>query len=160
MKLWIAAISAVAVQPLVLAARIAPDLFGSKEPMYGVGFFLIAVVAVAAAATLLIGIPVFLALRKFQRDGWTSLGVAGFLTGALPFVFSWPSRMEGYSSGQNWHGKYVALYIDGTPTKYAWLTYAENLALFGLHGSIGALVFYAVWRRLDRTQPLAQPSEA
>ena len=153
MKIWTSAIAAVAVQPVVLAARLAPDFLGTSQPMYGMGFFFMAVVVVASAVTLLIGVPAFLLLRRFRREGWTSLSIAGAILGMLPFAFSWPSRLEGYSSGQNWHGKYVDIYVNGTPTGYAWLTYVENLVFFGLHGLVGALVFYTVWRRLSRSIP-------
>jgi hypothetical protein len=151
MRIWIASIAAVAVQPLVFAGRIAPDYFASLQPFYGVGFVLLSVVVVAAAVVLILGIPTFLLLRKFQRMGWTSLAIAGFVLGALPIAaLSCPHRLEGYSSGGNWHGKYVDIYINGAPTTYAWLIYGENVMYFGLHGLVGALVFYAVWRKLDR----------
>jgi hypothetical protein len=148
MRIWIASIAAVAVQPLVLAVRIAPDYISSPQPVYGVGFFLLSVVVVAAAVVLVFGIPAFLILRKFQREGWGSLAIVGFVLGALPVMFSWPIRLVGYSSGQNWHGKYVETYVNGIPTTYAWLTFGENVFYFGLHGLAGALVFYAVLRRL------------
>lgn len=150
MRIWIASIAAVAVQPLVFAGRIAPDYLASSQPLYGVGFVLLSVVVVAAAVVLILGIPTFLMLRKFQREGWASLAIAGFVLGALPVAISWPRRLEGFSSGQNWHGKYVDIYISGAPTTYAWLTYGENVLYFGLHGLAGALVFYAVWHRLRR----------
>ena len=150
MRIWIASIAAVAVQPIVLALRIVPDYVASPQPLYGVGFILLSVVVVAAAVVLVLGIPAFHILHKFQREGWGSLAIAGFVLGALPAVFSWPSRFEGFSSGHNWHGKYVETYVNGTPTTYAWLSYGENILYFGLHGLAGALVFYAVWRRLGR----------
>ena len=149
MRIWLASIAAVAVQPLVFAGRIAPDYFASSQPLYGVGFVLLSVVVVAAAVVLILGIPTFLLLSKFQREGWASLAIAGFALGVLPVAFSWPRHQEGFSSGQNWHGKYVDLYINGAPTTYAWFTYAENGMYFGLHGLAGALTFYAVWRKLQ-----------
>ncbi len=156
MRIWIASIAAVAVQPIVLALRFAPDYLTSPQPLYGVGFFVLSVVVVAAAVVLVLGIPAFLILHKYQREGWRSLAFAGFVLGALPFVFSWPGRLEGFSSGQNWHGKYVETYVNGVPTTYAWLTYGENILYFGLHGLAGALVFYAVWRKLGRPNKLLQ----
>jgi hypothetical protein len=158
MKTWIAAIAAVVVQPLVFAARMTPDLIGSSQSLYGLGFFFVAVLSVAAGATLLFGVPAFFVLRKYGHDGWLSLGLTGFLIGAIPLSFSWPAQSAGYSAGGNWHGKYVELYINGVPTEYAWLTYAENIALFGLHGLIGALVFYGVWRRLSRSNHSLHPT--
>lgn len=150
MKIWIAALAAVVVQPIVFAARIAPDLIGSSQPTYGLGFMLLAVVVVGAGMMLLFGVPAFIALRRFGRDSWASIGTTGFLVGALPVSFSWPKKIEGYSSSQNWHGMHVDIYVNGVPTDFAWLTFAESVTFFGLHGLFGALTFYAVWRRLNR----------
>ena len=150
MRIWIAGVAAVLIQPFVLALRMAPDFIGSSQPIYGLGIFLVAVIAVSAAMIFLFGIPTFLVLRKLRRDGWASLCTAGFVLGVLPVLFSWPTNIEGYSSGQNWHGRYVELYVNGIPTKYAWFTYAENAAFFGLHGLVGALVFYTVLRHWHR----------
>jgi hypothetical protein len=154
MSIWIAALAAVAVQPLVLLARIAPDYLASPQPLYGIEFMLLAVVVVAAAAVLILGIPAFLVLHKLHREGWVSLAIAGFVLGGLPASFSWPRHLEGYSAGQNWHGTYVETYVNGAPTNYAWLTYAEGVLFFALHGLAGALVFYAVWRRRENADKL------
>jgi hypothetical protein len=150
MKLWLSALAAVAVQPLLFLLRIAPVYFASSQPLYGIGFGLLAIVAVAAALVLILGIPTFLALLKLHRQGWGSVALAGLLLGALPASLSWPRRLEGFSAGQNWHGKYVQTYVNGFPTSFAWLTYGENVAFFALHGVVGAIVFYAVWRWSER----------
>lgn len=150
MRIFVAAIAAVAVQPVVFLIRVAPDYFASTTPVYGLGLYLAAVVVVAAAAVLLLGIPTFLLLLRFGRANWISVAISGFFLGMLPAAISWPSRLEGYSSGENWHGKYVDTYVQGVPTSYAWLTYAEGVLFFGLHGLAGALMFYAVWRRIQR----------
>jgi hypothetical protein len=157
-RTWVAAVAAVLVQPVVLAIRLAPDLIGSTNPIYGLGFMVLAVIAVAAAVLLLVGLPTFFILRRFGRENRSSVGLAGFVLGALPVAFFWPSRMEGYSSGQNWHGYYVELYVNGAPTQYAWFTYAENVLFFGLHGFVGAMVFYAIWRRLGRPNQSFPPT--
>lgn len=148
MKIFFAALSAIAIQPLLFALRLAPVFLASPGPFYGIGLVFIAVVGVSAAAVLVLGIPAFLVLRKLDRVGWISVGTAGLVSGALPVALMWPKKLEGYSSGQNWHGEYVDLYINGNPTYYAWATYGEDVLFFGLHGLVGALVFYAVWRRL------------
>ncbi|TFV90133.1 hypothetical protein E4K72_21110 [Oxalobacteraceae bacterium OM1] len=150
MNIWIPALVAVVVQPFVTLARIAPDYLASAQPLYGIGFLVLAVVAVAAAVVLLLGIPAFLVLRKFRRDGWMSIGTAGLLLGASPAALAWPRRLAGYSAGRNWHGNYVETYVNGAPTRYAWLAYGEDVLWFGLHGLLASLVFYAVWRALDR----------
>jgi hypothetical protein len=152
MRIWIASVAAVAVQPLVFAVRIAPVYFASSQSLNGIGFILVSVIVVAAVVVLTLGIPTFLLLRKFQRVSWASLAVAGFALGALPMAaFSWPRDLEGYSSGATWHGKYVDFYVNGVPTTYAWSSYGESVMYFGLHGLVGALVLYAVWRRPDPT---------
>jgi hypothetical protein len=150
MRIFIASIAAVAIQPAVFLLRIAPAYFASPTPFHGLGLVLAAVVAVAAVAVLLLGIPIFLLLRKHGHVKWTSLATAGLCIGMLPAALLWPRKLEGYSSGQNWHGRYVDTYINGMPTAYAWLTYAESVLYFGVHGLIGALTFYVVWRRMGR----------
>ena len=39
--------------------------------------------------------------------------------------------------------------IDGKTTLYGWLSYAESAAIFGLHGTAGALAFYFTWKWLQ-----------
>jgi membrane protease YdiL (CAAX protease family) len=158
MKTLLASLAAVAVQPLMFLARIAPDLIASAQATYGVGFFLLAVGVVAAAVVPILGIPAFLVLRRFRRDSWSTRAPTGLILGALPTAFAWPRHLEGYSAGSNWHGKYVQTYVDGAPTECAWLSFVENLIFFGLHGLVGALVFYGVWRRLARAEDRLQPA--
>lgn len=150
MNIWIAALAAVLVQPLVVLVRLAPDYFASRGQLYGIEFMLVAVLAVAAATVLLLGIPIFLVLQKFHRVSWSSLAISGFLLGGLLAAFSWPKHLEGFSAGLNWHGTYVNTYVNGIPTKYAWFTYAEGILFFALHGLVGALMFYAVFRKQKR----------
>ena len=159
MRIWLASLAAVLVQPLVLAVRIAPYYFASSDPLYGAGAVFLSVVVVAAAVVLMLGVPAFLVLRRFHREGWTSLAIAGFLLGALlAAVPSWPRYQEGYSAGENWHGRYVDTYINGVPTTYAWLSYAENVFYFGIHGLVGAIAFYLVWRILQRRADSVVPA--
>lgn len=148
MKIFFAALAAIAIQPFLFLLRLAPVFLTSQGPFYGIGLMIVAVIGVSAAAVVIFGIPAFLMLRKLDRVGWTSMGTAGLVSGALPVALMWPKKLQGYSSGQNWHGEYVDIYINGNPTFYAWATYGEDVLFFGLHGLVGALVFYAVWRRL------------
>jgi hypothetical protein len=157
MNIWIAALAAVLIQPIVMLLRLVPDYLASPQPLYGIGFMMVAVLAVASAAVLILGIPTFLVLRKFGKDGWLSMASAGFILGALPNIFFWPKQMEGYSAGHNWHGTYVDTYINGIPTSYAWLSYAEGVFIFALHGLIGALVFYTAWRSAYQRNNSALP---
>ena len=150
MNIWLAAFAAVLAQPLVFLLRLAPAYFASPGPMHGIGFLLVAVVAVAAAVVLLLGVPVFLLLRRFHRDTWGWLALTGALLGGALAAFSWPRKLEGYSAGHTWYGRYVETYVDGIPTMYAWLSYGESVLFFALHGLIGAVVFYAMLRRRER----------
>jgi hypothetical protein len=153
MRILLASIAAILVQPLTYVLFFTPYYLAAypAEPLPSdVGFFLLWVIAVASAAVIVLGIPAFILLRKFNREGWTSLAIAGFVLSAVPVAFSWPRRIDGHSSSNNWHGYFVETYVNGMPTTYAWLEYFEGVIYFGLHGLIGALVFYAVWRRLDK----------
>jgi hypothetical protein len=153
MRILLAPIAAILVQPAILVLRFLPDYLLAPSPQSfpsGVGSFLIFVFIFATVAVFFLGIPTFILLRKFNRDGWFSLGISGFLLSAVPAAFFWPQQNESYSASSNWHGKFIKTYIEGLPTNYAWLIYFENIFFYGLHGLIGALVFYAVWRRLDK----------
>jgi len=149
MRIAIASLAAVAVQPLVFFVRIAPDYFAAPVPMNGIGFVVLGIVVVGAAVVLLLGIPTYLFLRNSGHTNFPTIAIAGTLLGALPTALFWPRHREGYSSGHNWHGKYVATYINGVPTQYAWLNYGEDILYFGLHGLVGALIFHATWRAID-----------
>lgn len=154
MRTLAAAAAAIAVQPVLFFGRLVPDLLISPGPLYGGTFLLLCVVIVAALAVVVLGIPTFFLFRHFGIANSRALGAAGFLFGALPIaVLSWPSSHAGYSSSGNWHGMYVASYVDGTPTFYAWLIQAENVLFYGLHGLSAALVFSLVWRKLDAKKP-------
>ena len=151
MRILAASIAAVLIQPVVFMARLSPAYFESPQGFSGLGFILMYVLAVATAAVVILGIPAFLLLMKCQRANWRSVAATGFALAMLPsVVLSWPRRLTGYSSGVNWHGKYVDIYINGEPTKYAWLTFGESTLYFGIHGLVGALAFYMVWRQVDR----------
>jgi hypothetical protein len=159
MRILLAPIAAILVQPAILVLRFLPDYLLAPSPQSfpsGVGSFLLFVLIFATAAVIFLGIPTFILLRKFNRDNWFSLGISGFLLSAVPVAFLYPQKRDGFSSGGNWHGKFVETYIDGLPTNYAWLIYFENIFFYGLHGLIGALVFYAVWRRLDKRKKLIE----
>jgi hypothetical protein len=148
-RFLIAAFSAAAVQPLIFLVRVAPDLFASSDAMDGFASFLVDIAVVALAVILILGIPCYWFLWAFGRVGWSSLMIAGTLLGMLPVVFMWPRQLPGFSADDNWHGRTVTTYADGIPTSYAWMQYGETVLFFGLHGLVGALVFYATLRRLE-----------
>ncbi len=146
-------IAAVVIQPVVFWAWfLLPALFYGAavtiKDIFAMAFY---VIVVAFAFVVVLGVPLFLVLRYFNRANWLHLCVSGFLAGAIPLaVYSWPSssRFNGYSSGGNWHGRYVELFVNGAPTTYGWLSYAESVTKFGVHGVVAALIFLFVWQRL------------
>jgi hypothetical protein len=46
------------------------------------------------------------------------------------------------------HGQYRETLVNGVPTGWAWLSYLEGLAFFGIQGTAGGLAFYWAWRKL------------
>jgi hypothetical protein len=92
------------------------------------------------------------------------IALAGFLIGTpLPLVVGWPrdhpgsgSWSRGYFYGQNRN-----FVIDGVPTAYGWLAYAQSVVIEGLDGAAGALAFHFTWKWLRRGESdLTSPSTA
>ena len=161
MRVWIASLAAVLIQPLVYAVRIAPAYFASPTPLYGAGPAFVSIVIAAAAVVLVLGVPTFFLLRRLRLAGVVSLAISGFVLGAMTAaVPGWPRYLEGFSAGENWHGRFVNTYVNGVPTKYAWLTYAESVFYFGVHGFVGALTFYLVWRLFEVRANMARAEAA
>ena len=118
---------------------------GSTE---GVVIVAVAVTLMAGAVVLLLGVPVFLLLRRWQRDSWWTMAWAGGVLGTLPgSILAWP-ELYGPNERSHWHGQYVYTYLDGEPTRYAWYKVVESMGAYALLGMATALVFYAVWRWL------------
>jgi len=150
--LLLPSLAALAVQPVVfLLHTLVPQLLaGRTGPVYGLATVVVSIVLFAAAHLLFLGIPAFLFMRNRGRATAARMTAAGFVCG-LPFiaVLGWPSRYgPGVSGGSTWHGEYREMLVNGVPTVWAWLSYAEGLAFFGLQGATGGLAFYAVWLKL------------
>ena len=145
----LATIAAIAIQPfvfillfllpmLVLGADFPPAEF-IGTPLFSALF--------AAPFVVVIGIPSLLLLRHFNRLSWLSLSSVGFIAAATPIaIYGW-SEYPGSSSAGNWYGTPIDFVIDGQKTFFGWLSYAQGVLLFGLHGLAGALAFYFAWRR-------------
>jgi len=155
----LASLAAVLIQPFVFVLRLLPEFWGARLPnMNEVEFFLFAIVLVSLAHVLILGIPLFLLLRRFGRANWTTLSIGGFVAGFIPSaVVGWPRFLKGYSSGGNWHGRHVEFYLDGVPTNYAWLAYLQDTFQFGIHGLVGGLVFFLVWKKMNQSNSALQP---
>jgi hypothetical protein len=147
---------------LVSASLAAPALYGIYIYFYlaalgsrasGLEFVLAIAWLVCMAHLVLLGLPIFLVLRRRDRLTWATVPALGFLAGSLPLgVLAYPSYLPGYSSGANWHGRYVTLYENGEPTRYAWLGHVETCLSFGILGAVAALVFWRVWSALGSSR--------
>ena len=152
MAVLLAAIIA-ALVPMVLLAvlglfSLMIDASAGYLSMESVVMVAVVVTLVAGATVLLLGVPAFLLLRHWRRDSWWTMALAGALPGSAQALYlDWPN-MPGYTLQENWHGKFVFIYLYGEPTRYAWFKLAESMGTYALLGVATALVFYAVWRWL------------
>lgn len=157
-----ASLAAILVQPAVfailMAVLFAIDLLGGSTMNDGdaqrifvalaqLSFFVILVAAVFVAV---LGVPLFLALKRMGRLGWRSILLAGLLAAAVPYaIFAFPPWPDStgvrVSYGEKWHGTYREFIVDGVYTIYGWLNYLEGIVLFGIQGLAGAAMFYFVW---------------
>jgi hypothetical protein len=144
-----ASFAAIAIQPIVfvmlfLLPMVALGAEISRKDFLSLPLFS---ALIAVPFVVIVGIPSLIILRHFNRLSWRSLGAVGFIAAALPIaIYSW-SDYPGYSSGGNWYGAPADFVINGRKTPFGWLQYAQGILEFGLHGLIGALVFYLVWHR-------------
>ncbi|MFC3552492.1 hypothetical protein ACFOLC_15920 [Lysobacter cavernae] len=145
----ISSLAAIAVQPFVFIASFGIPLAiaGDLSSLADVARYSFFPALFAIPFVLFVGIPATLILVHFGKLRWWLLAFIGFIAAAAPIAFSGPGGSPGYSSGGNWHGKYVDLVINGEPTLYGWLNHLESIFFFGLHGLVGATVFYVLWRR-------------
>jgi hypothetical protein len=144
-----ASLLAIAVQPIVFLLWIAlpPLIAGDDLPLADMASTSLFAAVIAIPFVLLIGIPSALVLRRFGHLRWLPLAAIGFISAALPIAINLPGGDSGSSSGGNFYGRAVDYVIAGEPTIWGWLSYAQSVLFFGLHGLIGASVFYLVWRR-------------
>lgn len=156
----LATFAAIAVQPFVffmwanLPALIAGKTLSTGE-LFGTPLF---AALFAMPFVVLTGIPVHIILRRLNFLSWRSLGAVGFLAAALPIAIDgFAERATDY--GGSWHGTSVSFVIEGKRTLYGWLSYAEMVLLFGLHGLIGALTFFFVWRFVESHRSLSKTDD-
>ena len=145
----LATVSAIAIQPFVLFAwfllpALITDGHVSSSDLLGIPLF---AALISVPFVIVVGIPALLFLRHFKWLSWWSLGMVGLAVAALPVaVYGWP-EYAGSSIGGNWYGTPVEFVVNGKKTFYGWLNYAQSVVFFGLHGFVGALAFFFVWRR-------------
>lgn len=152
-----ATVAAVLVQPLVFVAWIflpwlvegASFTFKDLAEVLALSGY---VWLFATCHVLFLGIPLFLILRRIDSATGPFVSATGFIAGAIPnAIYSWPlwGNSSGFSSGGTWHGKFVRFVIDGEVTIYGWFSYVESVLMFGVHGLVGAMIFYWVWRKVQ-----------
>lgn len=145
----LATIAATAIQPLVFILLFLLPMLALGADIPAKDFFSIPLFSALFAMPFVVvfGIPSLLILRRFNRLSWLSLGSIGLIAAALPVaIYGW-SDYPGFSSGGSWYGTPVNFVIDGQKTLYGWLSYAQSILFFGLHGLTGGIVFFSVWHR-------------
>jgi hypothetical protein len=145
----ISSLGAIVVQPLVFIASIGilMAIAGDLSSLADVARYSFFPALFAIPFVLFLGIPATLFLAHLGKLRWWLLALIGFVAASIPTVISGPGGSPGYSSGGNWHGRYVDFVINGEPTIYGWLNHIQSVFFFGLHGLVGATVFYVLWRR-------------
>jgi hypothetical protein len=108
--------------------------------------FLLYCLSVATAYVVILGIPTYLLLRRFNAIRWWSTIGAGFVLGSISVaILTWPLRYPELRTSASVDG--VQTMIDGTPTVAGWLQYGSTVAFFGACGTIAALAFWVAYRK-------------
>lgn len=124
------------------AAAVFALIFGDLK-VFTPAFVIIAVVAVC------LGLPVYLAARAARNDTPRVAAIMGFVVGAVvPAIVVLSSTPD-----QAWVGD-TATVIDGSYTVAGWLQNLGFIALFGLLGLGGALLFWLLIRRAASNEGL------
>jgi hypothetical protein len=100
---------------------------------------------VAIAHALLLGLPLFLLVRRGRsRAGIVACALGGFVVAAIPIGALALLSMIGVQSASS-DGQPTV--VNGVPTLAGWLQYARLVGLTGLLGLIGGLAFWATTQR-------------
>jgi hypothetical protein len=103
------------------------------------------------AHILLVGIPITLLLRKYQRLNWVSMIFSGFIVGCIScsiliLLTSYESSGTSYKAGSEW------LVINGSLTVEGWKNHAMSVLRSGALGSVVSGVYYAVLSKIGSTR--------
>ena len=135
-----------------------PFIFHSEEmssALNQVVFFVFWAISVTSVIVLILGVPVYLMLYKYNKASLTSLGAVGFI---IPIIIIlvldfWLSSSNGsYSSGQNYHGTFREMVVENERTFWGWVSFTEQVITFGLYGLLGAIVFGKTVSSLEQSQ--------
>ncbi len=144
---------AIATQPLffVFNMAILPMIAGQEVPLTDVGSISVVATVVAVPFVLVVGVPSALLLRRVEHFRYWPLATIGFIFAALPIaVWRLPVGNAGYSLGGNLYGHVEPFIVDGGPTIWGLLDYAQSIFIFGLRGFVAASVFFVAWRARTR----------
>jgi hypothetical protein len=115
------------------------------SPMLGVSVFI-----AAFALASLVGLPLFLLLRRYSfADGWLA-GAVGLIIGATVGAnMFWPLKYPELKT-TSWRGSdanRIYTMIDGVPTQVAWNDFYAAATIFGVIGTLAGLVFWVLMTR-------------
>jgi hypothetical protein len=101
------------------------------------------VLGVAVAHATLLGLPLFLFLRKRGWANAPSSACAGFVISAVPLgAIAWPRPPPGSRASVNG----IPTVVDGATTLAGWLYHGKLLVLLGLIGALSGVVFWSTLR--------------
>lgn len=99
---------------------------------------------VAVTHSLLIGLPLFLLVRRMRSDaGIAACTLGGFVVAAIPIGVLALISMIGVRSAST-NG--TPTIVNGAPTLFGWIEYVRTIGLAGLLGLVGGLTFWAAMR--------------
>ncbi|MEO9585896.1 MULTISPECIES: hypothetical protein [Marinobacter] len=104
---------------------------------------------------LFLSLPALLIIRWLSRLTLIPVLTVGFLSSTIPSAFKfWPIK-DPYYSGigrSRFFGEAVVTSVDGIPTIWGWIIYAQKLAMIGaLFGVTSALVFWFFYRKVHKS---------
>jgi len=145
MKLLAATLASILAVLLLNLAVVLVRILISGQPIYWnqilfMGYW---VLVVTTVAVILIGIPVYLLLKRRGKASKINLAIVGFIIPMVVFavISIFLGRSSVYSAGRNYYGTYRAMIVDGERTFWGWLSVLEQGFVLGIFGAIAAVVF-------------------
>ena len=116
---------------------------------------------VAGLHFLILGLPIYLIIKKYFCLTYKKYSFFGFTIGATPLaIFTWPLSDADSKSSFSYNG--IEHVVDGIPTIAGWLLFVQEVLVFGFLGLVSALVYgylLAVLKKPNKALK-AQPSAA
>ena len=154
--LWWVALAFI-VAPLVVAVAFAFSAQAGTEPeawlQRAINTLLLILMFGAYPPTLLVGVPVYVFLRRRVRPTAFNCALAGLFVAGLPTLVLAliPSPAGSYSYGQNMQ----AFIVNGQRTALGWLSELEHFGVMCALGAVTGLVFWLVAVAGTRRVPAA-----